>query len=89
MLKETIHSLLSSGIFFSKIGRNGKPYARIVRWSSDMKSVEWFKSYNETPRFILMNSLNNASVSLAIDEHSNEICTLSSDHRYAMRCDTG
>lgn len=49
-----------------------------------MKSVEWFKSYNETPRFVLMNSLNNASVSLALDEHSNEICTLSSDHRYVI-----
>lgn len=77
VLKATLTALLKGGMMFHKIGRNGKIYSRVVRWSKDMKSVEWFKAHKETPRYILMNSINNASVSV----EQNQICTLTSDHR--------
>ncbi len=82
MLAETIGSFLRTGMGFKKVGRNGKIYLRQVRWSDDMKSVEWWKQgrEDETPRYILMNSINNAEVSFS-EVKSVEICTLASDHR--------
>ena len=46
-----------------------------------MKSVEWVKAFHETPRYILMNSINNAKAAISTDQHGDEICNLSSDHR--------
>ncbi|QDZ24886.1 hypothetical protein HOP50_15g74290 [Chloropicon primus] len=81
MLQETMLAFLKSGMTFNKVGRNGKVYQRIVRWSSDMKSVEWVKAFGESPRYVLMNSLNNAAVSIKEEDSMHEICTLTSDHR--------
>ena len=80
LLRETITSFLKSGLVFNKFGRNGKLYQRIVRWSKDMKSVEWFKSHQESPRYVLMNPMNNASVSVKANDVY-DLCTLKSDHR--------
>ena len=81
MLMETVEAFLRSGVVFNKIGRNGKIYQRIVRWSKDMKSVEWVKALGESPRYVLMNSINNAKAAISTDQHGDEICNLSSDHR--------
>ena len=83
LMKKIVSCYLRNGTTFRKLGRNGKVYTRLIRWSKNLRNLEWCKANatDEAPRKMKMDSESDPSINLVGKTEDGEMCKFESSSR--------